>query len=80
MTSSSSRKSVGMMWGNVFSRWSVALTMAILPTTQAITASPHPFTVRQFNETIALKINGDEFSHWITDTNGKFSKRVASCW
>ncbi|KAG7337784.1 hypothetical protein IV203_020208, partial [Nitzschia inconspicua] len=33
-----------------------------------MTASPHSFLVQQFNETITLKINGDEFTHWITDT------------
>jgi hypothetical protein len=74
------RKSVGTLWSYVICRWWLAIAWPILPTTQAITASPHTFMVQQLNKTIALKINGDEFSHWITDTNGKYAKPVESCW
>jgi hypothetical protein len=41
------------------------------PTATAMTASPHPFIVHQFNESIPLKIKGDEFDNWITDEDGK---------
>jgi hypothetical protein len=75
-----SRKSVETVWGKVLHHLWLAITLPILPMTKAMTASPHPFTVRQMNETIALKINGDEFSHWITDTNGMYSKPLESCW
>jgi hypothetical protein len=34
-------------------------------------ASPHAFTIDNANLTIALKIKGDEQSHWLTDMDGK---------
>ncbi|KAG7358665.1 M6 family metalloprotease domain containing protein [Nitzschia inconspicua] len=46
----------------------LAISVLFLPKANAMTASPHSFLVQQFNETITLKINGDEFTHWITDT------------
>ena len=40
--------------------------------TQAMMASPHPFLVEQYEETITLKIKGDEIEHWVTDKDGKY--------
>ena len=42
-----------------------------LRTAQAMMASPHAFKVEQWNETIDLKIKGDEKVNWVTDMNGK---------
>jgi len=39
--------------------------------TEAIPASPHPFFVQQYGETVTLKIKGDEHDHWVTDKYGK---------
>ena len=42
-------------------------------TTQAMMASPHVFFVEQFEDTIGLKIKGDEHEHWVTDIDGKYN-------
>ena len=47
-------------------------TMISTPTTQAMMASPHVFFVEQFEDTIGLKIKGDEHEHWVTDIDGKY--------
>ena len=47
-------------------------TMISAETTQAMIASPHAFFVEQFEDTIGLKIRGDEHEHWVTDMDGKY--------
>ena len=47
-------------------------TMISTQTTQAMMASPHVFFVEQFEDTIGLKIKGDEHEHWVTDIDGKY--------
>lgn len=72
---SSKTKSSGDVGGigntMVLRLWFVlAVAVSFLPKAHGITASPHTFLVRQLNETVALKINGDEHIHWVTDTDG----------
>ena len=38
---------------------------------QAMMASPHTYLADQNEETITLKIKGDEQENWVTDMNGK---------
>jgi hypothetical protein len=58
------------------SSWILLIMFLCLPSVNAMTASPHAFPVQQLNETVMLKINGDEFSHWITDTNGTYMQHL----
>lgn len=63
----SSSKPIGiaiflLVWMMIFGSGTTAPTMA-----QACLASPHAFFVKQFEETISLKIKGDEHKHWVTD-------------
>ncbi|KAL3905452.1 MAG: hypothetical protein SGILL_009674 [Bacillariaceae sp.] len=58
--------------------WLLICIASFFPSAAAMTASPHAFPVEQLNETVMLKINGDEFSHWITDENDYAVVRDAS--
>lgn len=58
--------SLSLVW-MMFGSGTTAPTMA-----QAMMASPHAFLVEQFEETISLKIKGDELKHWVTDMDGKY--------
>ena len=69
----SSSKPIGiaiflLVWMMIFGSGTTAPTMA-----QACLASPHAFFVKQFEETISLKIKGDEHKHWVTDMDGKYT-------
>jgi hypothetical protein len=74
-SSSSSRNNGAVGWRHFFILC-LCLAVTFLPTTSAMTASPHAFLVQQLNETVALKINGDEFSHWISDLDGTFLEQT----
>lgn len=51
--------------------WSFTLFLLLPNSVSGMMASPHAFTVDNANFTIALKISGDEQSHWLTDMDGK---------
>ena len=57
----------GALWTIIWLLW---LPYAVL----GMMASPHAFTVDNANLTIALRLRGDEKSHWLTDLDGKNHK------
>ena len=57
----------GALWTITWLLWLFWLPHSAL----GMMASPHTFTVDNANLTIALRLRGDEQSHWLTDLDGK---------